>query len=256
MPLFECDPQYREKLTIWRVLSLLPLYAPLAEGRIWKWFAINIPMQIGNESGHEFTSDLDIIACLSDISNSRNWIYKTWEVKVSLLDKYGIARSLKVGKIKRTKIQLNAYRNFGAAMTTLLDIYICEDGFLQNNEFPTKEVVDVIGKKNSEFKVDGFGYQMLTFEHRKDGNDDIGLFTPFSVSGNPVANVLPPKDVGHRQPFSRLTDDISKFFEQQTNPRKSFNQVVYCKNCRQFQLIDMKHIFECPNCMDDFIQQT
>jgi hypothetical protein len=44
MTLFESDSQYREKLTIWRVLSSLPLYGSLAEGHIWRWFAINIPM--------------------------------------------------------------------------------------------------------------------------------------------------------------------------------------------------------------------
>src|ERR1035437_3690795 len=54
MTLFESDSQYREKLTIWRVLSSLPLYGSLAEGHIWRWFAINIPMDLG--TGGEFTS--------------------------------------------------------------------------------------------------------------------------------------------------------------------------------------------------------
>ncbi len=95
MTLFESDSQYREKLTIWRVLSVFPLYAPLAEGRVWRWFAVNIPMDLA-----------------------------------------GI-------------------------------------------------------------------------------------------------DILSPKDFRHRQPFSRLVDDLDEFFERQgERPRKSFNQIVYCKNCR------------------------
>lgn len=96
-------------------------------------------MDVGTGAGNEFTSDIDIIARLYDFPNSKNWFYKTWEVKVSLLQKDGSARSLKIGKTKRTLNQLKAYKKFGSAITILLDIYILEDGFLENNSFPTEE---------------------------------------------------------------------------------------------------------------------
>ena len=103
-------------------MSLFPLYAPLAEGRVWRWFAVNIPMDLGTGAGEIFTSDIDLIARLYDFPNSKNWFYKTWKVKVSLLQKDGSARSLKAGKTKRTLTQLKVYKEFGAATTTLLDI--------------------------------------------------------------------------------------------------------------------------------------
>ncbi len=238
-------------------MSLFPLYGDLAEGRVWRWFAINIPMDLGTGAGGTYTSDLDIIARLSDFPNSKNWIYKTWEVKVSVLLKDGTARSLKAGKVKRTLTQLKAYRSFGSARSTLLDVYICEDGFLESNIFPTKAVSDASHHKASEFIKEGFGYQMLPFEHTKEGDTDIGLFSPRNRQGKTVVDILSPRDFGHRQPFSRLVEDIDNFFEQQgEQPRKSFHQVVYCKNCCQFQLIDMKKVYECPNCNDDFIIQT
>jgi hypothetical protein len=263
MTLFESNSLYREKLTIWRVLSLSPLYAPLAEGRVWRWFAVNIPMDLGTGAGGIFTSDIDIIARLHDFPNSKRWIYKTWEVKVSLLQKDGSARSLKAGKTKRTLTQLKAYKEFGAASTTLLDIYVCEDGFLKNNIFPTKEVYDVSHNKRSELSIEGFGYQILPFEHMKEGDTDVGLFAPSGllgpvrIQGKAGIDILSPNDFGHRQPFSRLADDLNEFFERQGDrPRKSFNQIVYCKNCRQLQLIDMKAENECPKCKDNFIVQT
>jgi hypothetical protein len=255
--LFESDSQYREKLTIWRIMSLLPLYGDLAEGRVWRWFAINIPMDLGTGAGGNFTSDLDIIARLSDFPNSRNWIYKTWEVKVSLLLKDGTARSLKAGKVKRTLTQLKAYKPFGSAKSTLLDVYICESGFLETQGFPPKEVYDLSLHKASEFKKKGFGYQILPFEHDKDGDIDDGLFVPGNRQGKAVVDILLPRDFGHRQPFSNLVEDIDKFFEQRGElPRKSFNQIIYCKSCRQLQLIDMKEIYECPTCNDNLIIQT
>src|ERR1035438_5902832 len=91
MTLFETESQYRERETIWRVFSLLPLYSTLAAGRIWRWFAVNIPMDLA--TGGVFTSDIDIIARLSDYPRSKEWIYKTWEVKVGLLSNNGMGHS-------------------------------------------------------------------------------------------------------------------------------------------------------------------
>jgi hypothetical protein len=62
MTLFESPSQFREKAAICRIFELLPLQGPLAEGLIFRWFALNIPMHLGTGGG--FTSDIDIIACL------------------------------------------------------------------------------------------------------------------------------------------------------------------------------------------------
>src|ERR1035437_543201 len=256
MTLFESDSQYREKLTIWRVLSSLPLYGSLAEGHIWRWFAINIPMDLG--TGGEFTSDIDIIARLSDFPNSRKWFYKTWEVKVSLLCKDGTARSLKAGKIKRNITQLKAYKNYGSPSVTLLDIFICENGFMRNNVFPSKILQDVITHKQIELSKEEFGYQLLPFEHGKEKDYDIGLSA--IASSNMLETkikLLQSKNFECRQPFSRFVEDIDKFFKSLGElPRKNFNQIIYCRNCRQLQLIDMKKEYHCPNCKDDLIIQA
>ncbi len=51
MALFDVNPQYREKATILRVFSLLPLYSSLLAGCVCRWFAINIPMDLGTNDG-------------------------------------------------------------------------------------------------------------------------------------------------------------------------------------------------------------
>jgi hypothetical protein len=116
MTLFETPSQFREKAAICRIFELLPLQSPLAEGHVFRWFALNIPMDLG--TGGSFTSDMDIIACLCPLPkyvsgpsyppHSDGYIYKTWEVKVSLLAKDGTPRSLKSGKTASTIRQLKA----------------------------------------------------------------------------------------------------------------------------------------------------
>jgi hypothetical protein len=256
MTLFEAQSQYREREAIWRVFSLLPLYAPLAGGRVWRWFAIN--MDLG--TGGAFTSDIDIIARLHDFARSKEWFYKTWEVKVGLLSKDGTGRSLKIGKIRRTKTQLNAYRKFGSPEVSLLDVYICETGFMGGNTFPPPDLHETISSKLAELGRDGFGYQLLPFEHGRDENGhDVGLLALRSEQ-NPlqtIFNLVPAVADGPREPFVRLADRLNDFFEQsEDRPRKHSNQIVFCRECRQLQLICMKDEQACPTCGSDLIIQS
>jgi len=255
--LFESESQYREKATIWRVFSLLPLYAALAGGHIWRWFAINIPMYLG--TGGEFTSDIDILARLYDFPRSQEWIYRTWEVKVSLLSKDGTARSLKSGKITRTIKQLRAYREFGSPDVSLLDIYLCEAGFMSQNVFPPSSLKDAITAKIAELSEDGFGYQLLPFEHGKDGDVDVGLLA-ISPNGNPLLttfNILPAFPFRPRDPFARLVHRIDQFFEQLPDRSHNHNkQIVFCRDCRRLQLISMREGYTCPNCQSNLILQS
>jgi hypothetical protein len=255
--LFGSNSQYREKATIWRIFSLLPLYAALAGGRVWRWFAVNIPMDLG--TGGVFTSDIDIIARLHDFPKSQEWLYRTWEVKVSLLCKDGSARSLKVGKLNRTVTQLRTYREFGAPDVSLLDVYICEAGFMSRNAFPPPVLRSSILKKVSELNRSRFGYQLLPFEHGQDTDGDVGLLA-IPNENNPVQttfNLLPSVADGPRQPFSRLADRINEFFEKcGDRPRKHSDQIVFCKACRQLQLICMKDQYECPACHSDLVAQS
>lgn len=257
MTLFESASQYREKASIWRVFSLLPLFAALAEGRVWRWFAINIPMDIG--TGGSFTSDIDILARLHDFPRSDEWLYKTWEVKVSLLCMDGSARSLKSGKMDRTLKQLKAYRDFGSPDVSLLDIYLCEAGFMGRNPFPPPSLHSAITAKQAALTRDRFGYQLLPFEHGKHGDLDVGL-RAYGEVNNPIRtsiNIIPALASHSREPFSRWADRIHEFFEQSPDqPRKSFRQIVFCRDCHQLQLINMQDTHACPACQSDLIIQS
>ena len=258
MTLFESESQYREKATIWRVFSLLPLYGNLAGDGIWRWFAVNIPMDLG--TGGRFTSDIDILARLMDFPHSEEWIYRTWEVKVSLLCKDGAARSLKSGKIGRTLTQLKAYRDFGSPDVSLLDVYLCESGFMRSNLFPPASIRETIVAKSVELAKDGFGYQLLPFEHGNDGGIDVGLLAMGPNQMNPLQtafNIVPARQGGPRDPFARLVQRIDQFFEGSGDPSKNvMKRIVFCRNCRTLQLIDMKVNHGCPSCGDDLIRQS
>lgn len=257
MTLFDSEPLYREKATIWRIFSLLPLFAPLAQGHVWRWFAANIPMDLG--TGGEFTSDLDIVARLHDYPRSHEWFYKTWEVKVSLLSKDGTARSLKIGKIDKLKKQLNAYRKFGSPDVGLIDVYILEAGFVGRQTFPPPVLSDVISKKRSELRREGFGYHVLPFGHGRDTEGDIGLFAlqhrlcPLETNIQLLAAITSPP----RQPFLKLAGRLHNFFERTKNQHSnSSHQIVFCRACRKLQLIRMSDEHLCPVCRSDLIIQS
>jgi hypothetical protein len=162
MTLYNTDPQYREEATQWKVFSMLPLYVPLAGGRILRWFAVNLPMDLG--TGGHFTSDIDILAKLRNPRGA--WVYLALEVKVALLARDGSVRSLKESKSKSLLRQLKAYRAFGCPDVSLLDVYICESGFLQAQRFPTPDVHRVAGTRVAALDEHGFGYALLPFRVR------------------------------------------------------------------------------------------
>jgi hypothetical protein len=240
---------------------LLPLFTPLAGGRIWKWFALNIPMDLG--TGGEFTSDMDIIARLREIPPSKQWIYRTWEVKVSLICMDGTVRSLKVGKTARTVTQMKAYREFGSPDVSLLDIYVCETGFLGRNAFPPAPLKDAISAKTLELSKQGFGYQLLVFEHGKDKDGDIGLqvLTPGLnrlLALQTTINILPAFPFKPRDPFARFIHRIDQFYEQ--IPQGSYGpvkkQIVFCRDCHRLQYISTRDEYTCPNCESNLIVQS
>lgn len=258
MTLFESDPQYREKASIWRIFSTSVLFSALAAGRVWRWFAINIPMDLG--TGGTFTSDIDVIARLHDYPNSHAWLYRTWEVKVSLLYKDGTARSLKAGKIRRTLTQLKAYREFGSPFVSLLDVYLLEAGFNDANAFPPPVLENSITAKLAELRKERFGYQLLPFGHGKDEEGDIGLFAIWNPESplQRTLNLLPAEESGPQQPFSRLAEHLNDFFERpRSQGRNSVNsQIVFCRECRSLQLISMRSEWNCPTCKSDLIIQS
>ena len=195
MTLSDSTSQYREKATIFRVFSLLPLFESLLSGCVCRWFAANIPMDLGTNDG--YAGDIDIIACLkrwpNDLSpwpsNLSPWhrdtpkrgcFYRTWEVKVAKLHKNGEAHSLKRGKTRKILSQLYIHREFGSPNVSLLDVYLCEAGVLGNGRAGLPSSVQQSAySKLPELKSKQFGYQILPFGHDIDKDGDVGLFAPW-----------------------------------------------------------------------------
>jgi hypothetical protein len=261
MTLFEFDSQFRERATICRIFEMLPLFAPLADGHVFKWFALNIPMDLG--TGGRFTSDMDIVACLRPKPALRGpEFYRTWEVKVALLCKDGSARSLKSGKTRGLINQMRAYREFGSPDVSLLDVYICEPGFMNRNVFPPEPARTTIVARMDELKKNGFGYQLLPFEHGKDGNTDTGLmaYPRLTQYGLPSTHfkLLPVTWTQPREGFSRLMAQLNTCYENELDQiavGKGFVAVVFCRQCSQLGLTRMKEANLCPHCRADLLVQ-
>jgi hypothetical protein len=99
---------------------------------------------------------------------------------------------------------------------SLLDIYLCEAGFMNHNVFQPPAARDSITAKVAELSQNGFGYQILPFEHAKKGNVDASLKAMAPNSSNPLQttfDILPAFPFRPRDPFAHLADRIDQFFE-------------------------------------------
>jgi hypothetical protein len=259
MTLFDFDSRYRERKAIWRVLELGPLRWGMPEGMIFRWYAANIPMSLVPNSG--FDGDIDLIVCLRNGRGATaDWIYKTWEIKVALVDNRGRPRSMKSGKTRGLLTQLANYRRFGCPDISLLELYVCESGYFATHKFPPDAAADVIRSRMAALAPESFGYQVLPFEHGKDGDVDVGLL--IQRASNPMApattQLLRSARKQPAQPFIGLTERLKEFGEVESVTRRvrlGFCVITYCYDCRELVLLSMKGRCECYRCGGDLISR-
>ena len=231
----------------------------MPQGMIFRWYAANIPMQLVPNSG--FEGDIDLIACLRrGRGAAADWIYRTWEAKVALVDNQGRPRSLKGGKTRGLLTQLKTYRRFGCPDISLLELYVCEAGYLASHRFPPEAAANVIRSRMAALAPESFGYHVLPFEHGKDGDDDVGLLV--WRPGDPMAPAATPllgsRRVQPAQPFVALTEHLSRFAEAESLRRQvrlGFCVVTYCCDCRELVLLSMKGRCVCYRCGGDLISR-
>jgi hypothetical protein len=97
MSLFDFDAQHRETAAVWSLFQNMSLHYGLVDGKIFRWWAINIPMNLLHSSS--FSGDIDLMVwTLSTPLEPPGVFYKTWETKLALVEKSGRPRSLKRGK--------------------------------------------------------------------------------------------------------------------------------------------------------------
>jgi len=254
VPLFEFDPQSRETAAIWRLVRTLPLHLGLPEGRIFRWWAINIPLNLLPAS--HFCGDIDLMVCtLSTPMEPPGIFYKSWEIKLMLVDKSGKPRSLKSNRTAEILNQLEVHREFGSPDITLLELYLHEAGSKAFEFFPTEEVFLVLAKRATELQKRFFGYQVLPFGHRKNKNgEDLGIYVlpnPFQP-GKPTVDFLRAAKTEAKGEFLELAQHLSAFAESESKRRfKPLGPVAvtYCRVCRKLCLIHRTDKVCCYRCL-------
>lgn len=258
MALAGSDPQYREKAAVWALLGNLPLYVSLNPGTVWRWFAASLPMDLG--TGGFNRTDIDLLACYVDLPRSENRFYCAWEVKVGVLRADGSGQSLKSGKIDRTMKQLEACRDFGVPLLSLLDVYLCEYGFMASGMFPPPVLIPSLRQKLQELHRRGFGYKALPFHlASRSGShhgDELSVFNDSLVPLRCAFDVLPPTARRPGDGFVRLVERIEKLLDETPHSSVGFQQIVFCRSCRRLQVLRMRDEVLCPNCRDNLVRQS
>lgn len=258
MTLFGFDPQHREKRAIWRLFEMSELRWGMADGRIFRWFAANVPLNLEPNTG--FEGDLDLVACLRHGRGAgARLIYRTWEVKVAIIDKEGRPRALKAGKTDKLLGQMRKYRQFGCPEVSLLEMYVCEDGTLARHGFPPAACADAIRAKMAALAPEQFGYHILPFEHAKDG--DVDGYVRLYRHRDPLEPAAIPLLFARRAepalPFISLIEQLNKFAEGEfvAGHKPGFMVILYCRACRRLLLQPMKGECYCRHCGEYLVTQ-
>jgi hypothetical protein len=256
MQLFDFDAHHRETAAIWRLVRNLPFRFGLAKGRVVRWWAINVALNLLSES--RFYGDIDLMVCsLSTPREPPNIFYKTWEVKLILLNKDGRPRSLKRTKTERILNQLKIHRKFGSPDVSLLELYHHETGTKTLKFFPTTEVFDVLKRRAKQLGNELFGYQILPFTYgRNEQGEDFGIFTlenPFTTPREVTFEIVKPLRTGAREPFLSLAHHLSVFAESESKRLSKplgFTVVAYCRTCKKLCLIGRRDEVRCYHCFE------
>jgi hypothetical protein len=239
----------------------MPLHLGLADGRILRWWAINIPLNLLPSS--RFFGDIDLMVCtLSTPRESPGIFYKTWEVKLMLVDASGKPHSLKSNKTEGIINQLKFHRTFGSPDVSLLDLYLHEAGSRAFQHFPTGEVFLVVEKRAKALRKQLFGYQVLPFAHKKnEQSEDFGIFTlqnPFPPQ-TPTFTLLRATRTEANGAFLELAQHLSAFAESESkllSKPLGFVVVTYCRVCRKLCLIHKRDEVCCYRCFTPFTGQS
>jgi hypothetical protein len=263
--LFDFERQFREKRALWRLFELAPLRLGLAQGRIFRWFGINIPFSLVGGQG-----DIDLLMALRDLPGRKpTLIYETLELKTTLITRLGRAISLKASSSKTKQLigQLKKYRELGSPSVGLFEIYICEDGFFENQTSLPREVLSAIEGKLDSVSAPGFGYSIAVIQHDRTSEREsnrsnyLGLraMAGSGFPSTPIKRIRSPLLTDYRPPFTQLTSTLENFVEGEINARRTTLGkciVTYCVRCRGLITVDHRSDYRCGNCGNALVMQT
>lgn len=196
-----------------------------------------------------FYGDLDLIACLRSYpSEPRALKYLSWEVKLILIDKVGRPKSLKRGKTLEILQQLKIHRRFGSPEPSLLEMFLCEDSPISLKHFPSPAVFDVMRDRAAVLQKSGFGYKILPFQHGREADKDVGVFTVQHPTSHlqSVSTIVRPARTSPGGPFLELMQLLDEFAA--STKSIGFFAIVFRKYCRHLGSIPMKSEPICPTC--------
>lgn len=244
--LFRTNSQIRETKSILKIFRT-PNWAALCNDT-FNWFAFNIPMDLLHNN--DFKGDIDIIVSMPgsfppNLETPPR--YRCFEVKSILVKKDGEAKSLKRGKHKKIRSQLNKLIKFGSYQVILLEIYALERGFSNNLSFPTDEIGKEIATKANLLKSNEVGYLIITDEAVDNIQDGFGGKYSFPI------NILvgPPHTIS--KPFSDLVNYLDTFYKEEGAKLsvEGFSAITFCDKCKELVLFptnsDALICYKCGN---------
>jgi len=244
--LFNIDTEKRETFAILKLLRTF--HVAFLCNDTYSWVAINIPLDLCDG---RFKGDIDILIAMVIFppknDNKIEKIYRTFEVKVSTINKDSVGRSLKFGKFYKTKSQLNKLIKAGSQQTFLLEIFLLEAGYHKKFMKLPRLLTSNIRKKVKEINKEDFGYVCIFLEQERGFDEEKGLIyhTSKSLKGAAIKEL--------KNPIKGIINHIEDFYNKESKKDKGmFPFIAYCTNCKKLNLLYAEDIsYVCKYCGED-----
>lgn len=229
--LYNIDNQKREKFAI---LKLLSSHFDFLCNDTWKWFAVNIPLDL---CGGTIKGDIDILVAMVRFKISQGKIvgeeviYRVFEVKTTKIDKNGNFKSLKINKFEKIKQQLYKLINAGSQQTFLTEIFILEADYSKKFIKLPDFVASFIRDKVSKIKNEKFGYNCIILEQQRGFDEEkTGIFhMSMCLKGAEILKI--------ENPIKCVVKQVEDFWEQEKTSAKGLAFIAYCEKCKKLNIL-------------------
>lgn len=228
---YKIDNNRREKAAIWNLLDNSISLSALCNDT-WKWFAVNIPLNLVDKN--QPNGDIDILVHAlffkggPDLLRS---VYRCFEVKTSKISTNDEIKSLKsIKKFKKIKGQLGKLKDFGANQIFLLWAFILEPRY--DKALPKKIYIDAM-KKLNQIAGSDFGYELFFIERSN------------TIRFN--QNVHPAKELTIKGPFQKIIDELNNFWNN-NHGSAFYTAISYCERCQRLTLVNISGPHHCEFC--------
>jgi hypothetical protein len=239
--LYHTDNNEREKACGCKIMRSPHFYELTNDS--WCWRAVGIPLDLIDQS---LQGDIDILFAVrhhsqrEDGTHTFRKLYRSFELKTSKVSRDGQVTSLKEGKFRKTRAQLEKLCEIGSPQVFLLEAFVVEAGFSGSQQRMPPRVRESVGRKYDEITRADYGYVTLALEQIEGLSEDASVMWP-------VATIKEARTLEVGKSFREIVSAIETYIEKIGGV--GYGPVItYCYGCRNLTRAHHRGPYVCATC--------